>query len=282
MSTREELIALGLIRPARREPVTNVRLQADKTPFAEDVALASFSIKSSTDRDQIDSSNAPAARHTITTSLGETPKPPFKDISALHHAIKSLRPTDFVSHFLFEGVPYAFEGNITAWIEWKTKLASALQVDPREIVLIGSAALGFSLNPTKSFSAFNKDSDIDVGIVSQHHFEIAWRYLRQIRPEWLSLNSEARNAIKTHRRSYVFEGTIATDFILDLLPFGVTWQTGLDGMAEQTPTMGRDIKARIYRDFDSLRYYHSQGVGKLKSTLENFDINDEEEIPLEG
>ena len=176
-------------------------------------------------------------------------------------------PKDFVSHFIFEAIPFAFQGDLDAWIDWKTMLAESLEVDPYDIVLTGSAAIGFSLNPTKNFKRFDDKSDFDCGVVSQYHFEAAWRYLRQLRPSWLTLSNPSKRAIEMHRKNYVFAGAIATDSILGLLPFGLEWQTVLDKMSSVPPAQNRDVKLRIYRDYDALRVYQAYNIERLRNSL---------------
>ena len=191
----------------------------------------------------------------------------FATAADLQTALLTRDPRDFVSHFLFEPIPFAFRNDFVSWIEWKTELARGVDVDPYDIVLTGSAAVGFSLNPKKGYKAFDDASDIDCGVVSQHYFETAWRYLRQLRPSWLSLPPESKRAIVAHQRNYVFAGSIATDSILALLPFGSAWQRALDQMSRKAPTIGRDIKLHIYRDYESLRHYQSSGIERLRSEL---------------
>lgn len=191
----------------------------------------------------------------------------FSTAGDLHVALLTKEPREFVSHYIFEPIPFVFEDNLAAWIQWKTELARGIDVDPYDIVLTGSAAVGYSLNPKKGYKAFDKNSDIDCGVVSQHYFETAWRYLRQLRPSWLSLPPESKRAIVAHQKNYVFAGSIATDSILALLPFGGDWQRALDLMSRKFPTVEREIKLRIYRDYESLRHYQSSGIERLRSEL---------------
>jgi hypothetical protein len=191
----------------------------------------------------------------------------FDNIAALHAALLEKEPKDFVSHYIFEPVPFAFDADLMSWITWKTRLGIHIDVDPQDIVLTGSAAIGYSLNPAKSYKAFDTISDIDCGIVSPYYSEIAWRYLRQLRPSWLSLPNDSKRAIRSHQRNYVFSGTIATDRILGLLPFGKTWQRALDSMSEIHPTVGREVKLRIYKDYDSLRSYQASNIERLRNEL---------------
>ncbi|MCE8017707.1 hypothetical protein HOP62_16635 [Halomonas sp. MCCC 1A17488] len=204
----------------------------------------------------------------------------FASTEELRAAILATEPALFVSRCIIEPIPYAFAGDAELWIDWKTRLAAHLEVDPYEIVLAGSGALGYSLNPHKGFSSFHSDSDIDVCVISLYHFEAAWRYLRQTRSSWLSLPAKTRRSLDFHRKNYVFSGTIATDLILPLLPFGKRWQEGLDDMSVQPPTRGREVKLRIYRDYDALRAYQAEGVKSLRTELLHI-AEAEEEIPLQ-
>ncbi len=191
----------------------------------------------------------------------------FASAPELQDALLSIPPEEFVSVHLLEPVPHVCGGDASLWIAWKTQLAELLDVDPYEVVLTGSGAVGFSLNPAKSFGEFHDGSDIDVAVVSAYHFDVAWRRLRQNPPAWLSLPKKTRKAIRSHKVNYVFAGAIATDRILALLPFAKGWQAALDRMTSVAPTVGRDVNLRVYRDFDSLRSYQTQGLEQLRASL---------------
>ena len=75
-----------------------------------------------------------------------------------------------------------------------------------------------------------------------------------------------------HQKSYVFSGTIATDIILPVLPFGAVWQAALDRMAKLPPTVGRDVKLRIYKDYDALRHYQAMGIERLRNDLTSANV----------
>lgn len=191
----------------------------------------------------------------------------FDDVQHFQNQIIERDHPGFVSRYFFENVPFLFNDDIDGWIKWKTKLGNLIEVDPRNIVLTGSAAIGYSLNPHKNFRRFSNKSDIDCGVVSSYHFDLAWRYLRQQRVEWLTQPARVREAISIHRQNYIFEGTIATDKMLALLPFGRTWSSALQSMSKEQPTIGRDIKLRVYKDFEALRNYQMKGLRDAKAKL---------------
>ena len=59
--------------------------------------------------------------------------------------------------------------------------------------------------------------------------------------------------------------TIATDKLLPYLPFGTQWSNALRAMSKLEPTKNRQIKARIYKDFESLRAYQVNNLKNLRT-----------------
>ncbi|MEJ1089772.1 hypothetical protein WDU99_15760 [Microbacterium sp. Mu-80] len=186
-------------------------------------------------------------------------------IGRLQDAMRSLDPAAFTSLHVLDRLPHVFETR-EQYIAWKSVLGRSIDVDPLCIVVVGSGAVGFSLSPReeKRFHAFHDESDIDVAVISPTHFDEAWRNLRAMRGD---AARELRDHWRHHRTSLIFDGTIATDAVLSHLSFGPKWMAALGRMARVNPTRDRDVKARIYRDFDSLREYQQRGVDRLRSEL---------------
>ncbi|WP_321846953.1 hypothetical protein [Burkholderia cepacia] len=181
----------------------------------------------------------------------------------LKNSISTLPPAKFVSKWIFESVPHVFGGDLDKYIAWKHVLGDLISVDPRAITLVGTASIGISFNPNKNFKPFDEKSDIDVAIVSHHHFDIVWRWMRTLGTAYLSLPAQAQTAIDDHRKRYLFKGVIATDRILAHTPLASKWVPALSSMAGMDPTEGREINARLYADYDALRAYHVDGVRNL-------------------
>lgn len=176
--------------------------------------------------------------------------------------LKTLDPESFVSKTVIERVPYIFSADWQLYRTWRGKLADLLDVDSCDICLVGSASVGISLNPEKKFKEFDSESDIDIAVISPYHFDIAWRKLRGMRISKVNTRKE-RNAIIDHSKGLIFWGCIATDKILRFLPFATEWSRAAIEMASTSPTEGREINFRIYRDFYSLRKYQLKNVKRL-------------------
>ncbi|MBC2659697.1 hypothetical protein H7A76_30045 [Pseudomonas sp. MSSRFD41] len=176
-------------------------------------------------------------------------------------------PPDIIaSIWIINRIPFPFNGDAKCYEEWRKKLAKLVEVDASEILITGSGAFGISLNPNKNYKEFDDSSDIDVAIISEYFFNTSWRYLRNIGAQRHSLPQAAKQSIRDHVERYIYWGTIATDKILPYLPFGKVWLSALEEMAKEAPTKNRTIKARIYKDFDSLRAYQVNNLTNLRSS----------------
>jgi|SRR5579884_846990 len=106
-------------------------------------------------------------------------------------ALQSLSAKRFLEEHVFDCVPHVFAGDRSAYVSWKRILGANIDVDPACLTVVGSAAVGCSLNPTKNLKAFDSDSDVDVAVISSYHFTIAWRYLRLNSVRRLSLDPKS-------------------------------------------------------------------------------------------
>jgi hypothetical protein len=146
-------------------------------------------------------------------------------------------------------------------------LGGILSVDPKNIVIVGSAGLGFSLNPIKNYKIFDERSDIDIAVISHYHFDIAWFELRHLGTKRLMLNSQERISVNEHVNRLIYWGTIATDKILQLFSFKNEWQKGIDESKRSNSVFNRDINFRIYNDYDSLRAYTINNLTILQNKI---------------
>lgn len=175
--------------------------------------------------------------------------------------LKNTQAADFVHDRIIETLPFAFSDG-PQFLAWRRVLSGILEVDPSCILVVGSGATGFSLNPKKGFAAFRKTSDIDTAIVSPYHFESAWRQLRR---DYVGLNLRHSTAMKAHKSHYVFHGVIDTRHILAEFDFGKQWIRAKTEMAVYPPTDQHPLNFRLYRDFEALRLYHEENVKALQT-----------------
>ena len=189
----------------------------------------------------------------------------MRDIEAVKKDLETLKPTHFVTKWVMETTPYIFEENPMEYILWRENIAQQINTDPTDILISGSACLGFSLNPSKNFKLFDERSDIDVCIISPYYFDTAWRELLRLNPN--NLRGKMRSALVDHRTRLIYWGTIATDRILPLLSFGPSWDKTTRESRSLKTLEDRDINFRIYKDRRSMREYLIQGLEKCKESI---------------
>ena len=58
-------------------------------------------------------------------------------------------------------------------------VAKKFSLHPNDVLVVGSAKLGFSIAPDKEYKIFGENSDIDVAIISSYFFELIWKDLHR-------------------------------------------------------------------------------------------------------
>jgi hypothetical protein len=185
----------------------------------------------------------------------------------LGKAVVDRNLEELLSELLFERVPFVFDNSWADYRTWRLFLASAIKVDPSEIIIVGTAAVGHSLAPAKGLKPFDAYSDVDVAIVSHYFFSEAWHHLRSIDLTLTPLTPPQKAAVIEHQKRYIYWGCVATDRLLPLLPFATAWLEARAALTARAPTVDREINFRIYRDFRALRAYQLRGLQRLRDAL---------------
>jgi hypothetical protein len=175
----------------------------------------------------------------------------WKDFSSLGQEVDY-----FVTARLFDGTPAVWPTEIN-YIRWRHLVAIELGVDPMAVQLVGSARLGYSMNPRKNFKKFHEGSDLDIAVISPELFDKAWSELREIiEDELFSRNN------KTYLRKLVFDECIALDMILPRLSFGEQWSRSRDLFVQDLGDAfsNCEVNYRLYRNHKSLRSYQVKSV----------------------
>lgn len=166
----------------------------------------------------------------------------------------------FVTARLFDGTPAAWPHELN-YVKWRHRVATELDVDPMAVQLVGSARLGYSLNPKKNFRKFHESSDLDIAVISPELFDRAWGELRDIIEDEFFANK------RSYLRKLVFEECIALDVMLPRLSFGERWSRSRDGFIEDLGEafVNCEVNYRLYRNHKSLRVYQVKSVNIARS-----------------
>jgi hypothetical protein len=157
--------------------------------------------------------------------------------------------------------------------EFKYYISERLGIHFNNIAITGSAKTGISFSPGKQLRAFNEKSDLDIILVSQHHYQKFWKaYLEMFYrgkpfPEYKQVYTSIfkrfislKNPTEKHKDIIDWVKTV-NPFMKDLqLFFGIE----------------RDINYRIYDSWEAVEDYHFFGIQQLK----NFVFNNAEKEEL--
>jgi hypothetical protein len=210
--------------------------------------------------------------------------PPIASSSSLYPSesdlleVKEL-PTWIDRNFLRMD-PYAFDSAVgNLFPEFVHDAAQAFEVDPNGIYCIGSGAIGLSCNPNNvregHLKVFGDGSDLDVAVISQFHFDQAWRDLRVLaHTAYTPSTSKILRGKLDHQRSRLFDGAIIANKLMTRLTFGPGWSPHrLRLQLEWRDRLGLSGKVNlwIYRDYWSVRSYVAEGIQKCVEKLRSFD-----------
>ncbi len=138
----------------------------------------------------------------INPILSDFPANSWLDVHQLSAAVGTSRVVReaIVRLWLTEGVPAAFGANPGAWEALRVFVAARMGACPKDVTLVGSARLGFSLRPPPRFgSRFTEFSDLDLALVSTKVFDMFERTFREFATDYASAVVVPRSAIE---RSY--------------------------------------------------------------------------------
>lgn len=171
--------------------------------------------------------------------------------------------------------PYVFDAE--SWGAFRTEIINALGVNENEIVIVGSARLGFSLKPNANLRAFHDKSDIDVAIVNQSMFDELWLNLLRVaypRPPvttkfggWLELRRKELytgwlSPLKIH-----FDRKIFGEKAGPILELRTRLFNAFKKASKHSIHKHEDISARLYRAWDYAEMYTLHGLAELRKSL---------------
>ena len=117
-------------------------------------------------------------------------------------------PEILVSSWMIERVPHVFENKSDLYINWKHILSEKIDVDSASIRFTGSSSLGLSLNPYKNYKLFDDKSDIDVAVISDYYFDVAWHFLRNLGARIHGFPNVVKSSILEHTKNYIYWGIV--------------------------------------------------------------------------
>lgn len=175
----------------------------------------------------------------------------------LQHEVSALvqRHITFGDCFMLGAGPYH---------ELKSRVAQKFGIHPNEILVVGSAKLGFSVVPDKRYRPFGETSDIDVVLCSSNLFDAFWLDVFDYwaRPElWPELHGF---------RKYLFRGWMRPDKLPPARSFSRSqdWWDFFRRLTVEGTFGPYKIRGALYKNWHFLEAYQQKCVRDCK-LLEN-------------
>jgi hypothetical protein len=143
----------------------------------------------------------------------------------------------------------------------KKEISDFLKIHPSEVILVGSAKVGFSLAPDKRYRAFGDESDLDIAIISHNLFDQIWHSVLEYKYSGRFWNKE--NEFKHH----FFHGWIRPDKLppSDRFEFAKQWWEYFSDLRASAKFGPYKIAGGIYRTWEFLDSYQSICIEKCKN-----------------
>lgn len=176
-------------------------------------------------------------------------------------------------------------------------IASALNVSINDVIIVGSAKMGFSLK-TEKFIRFDEKykntsvkrnlSDIDIAVVNRRFFDRQSEYLyeisRHFSTSWIEDNwvnnfyypdEKARkmkgvDSLFGNYVKYLARGWLRTDFLPSIYITELPWLPASEKWRE---ILGRKVSIGIYSDWYYLKHYQMDRLQSLRDKFVNLEID---------
>ena len=138
-------------------------------------------------------------------------------------------------------------------INLRDEIATQFSIHSNDVIVVGSAKLGYSVSPLKALKPFDDSSDIDVAIVSAKLFEVYWLEMYRAKKrmiEWPELPDA---------RKYLFSGWIRPDK-LPMLQLRNDWFDFFSDLQARRLGGPYPVRAGIYYNIGFLEAYQENGV----------------------
>ena len=173
-----------------------------------------------------------------------------------------------VRKYLFHGLPYVFDNRENEYYDFRAAIATKWGVRFHEVLIIGSAKLGYSYYKKTKFTL---DSDIDVSIVNPALFEKFVKAISEI--QYKLEKSQLRMTVGEQKKYGKFLGYLVKGWMRpDLLPERMTGDINKDKWFEyfrsishgKSPVGDYKISAGLFKNFDYMERYYVESLKASK------------------
>ena len=184
-----------------------------------------------------------------------------------------------VQQYIFAGIPYVFQKRSKDLQLLANHLCAAMPIKGQDVAVVGSAKVGFSLNPDNFPRLFSDNSDIDIIVISEGLFDrvwmtlLEWQYPRRLlnlgrfEGEWAQLRRKEIYwgwLVPTEVR---YDGLSFPDILKPLRDISANWFNAFQGLSLYPEFAARTISGRLYRTWEHALRYHMEGLRLIRERI---------------
>lgn len=183
--------------------------------------------------------------------------PIHQRIQRFRQDVESYDDTFVVQRHITFGESYILADD--QYFELKREVSVQLNIHPNQVVVVGSAKLGFSIAPQKRYRHFGNYSDLDLAIVSNDLFDSYWLRVFEYREN--SGNWAKENLFK----GYLFRGWVRPDCLPATMSLRSEWFEYFRNLTATGRYGPYTINAGIYQSWAFLEKYQARAVAQCRS-----------------
>lgn len=192
-------------------------------------------------------------------------------IDAFKGHLKTTENFEMVQRFITSGECFLLDSE--SYFELKSLVASQFELHHSQVLITGSAKLGFSIAPTKRFRHFRDESHIDVAIIPQYFFNAVWK---EVFDYW---NNGGFWDKQYRFYSYLFRGWLRPDMVpvMNNSKFQDPWWEFFRELTNGGKFGQYKLSAGLYKSWDFLEEYQANAVNACRIPYEYWNENNGDE-----
>ena len=180
---------------------------------------------------------------------------------------------------IVDGVPEIFQGDAPTFLEFQQATAQLVDVQPKNVCIVGSARFGYSLSPDTFGIDFSDSSDVDIVVVDERKFDQIWWLISDWAFPWPN-RTWSREQTKWCRKKVnaCFNGWLEpTEFRIPrngmlvapqpLRNVRVTWFNAMKELSNFHGVAGHDCHVRLYRTWEHVLRYQVWSLRQICRTV---------------
>ena len=189
-----------------------------------------------------------------------------------------------VQEYIFAGEPYIFRGWNEGLEKLRRHLGDNLGINCRKnIEVVGSARVGFSLDPDSFGRGFSEKSDIDIVIIDDKMFDevwkilLKWNYPRRFRlggsdNTWATKRMEDLYWGWFRPDKIRYEGLSFPESLKPLRDISTSWFNAFKSISQVQGFAGLEVSGRLYRTWEHVLLYHVDGLRKILELIKQKEV----------